>query len=142
MRHTRRLFLALFFATGMAVFADSDKKSGLEEEAQRAAIQWLALVDEGNYAASWDEASSQFKEAITRSDWEKALQTARAPLGGLKSRKVKSATFTREMPGYPDGEYVIIEYETGFEKKASAVETITPERVKNGTWRVSGYYIK
>jgi len=46
------------------------------------------------------------------------------------------------MPGAPDGEYVVIQYETEFEKKASAVETVTPERDKNGTWRVSGYYIK
>lgn len=142
MRHTRRLFLALFFATGMAAFADSGKKASPEEEAQRAAIQWLTLVDEGKYGASWDETSSQFKEAITRSGWENALQTVRPPLGGFKSRKLKSATFTTTMPGYPDGEYVIIEYETRFEKKASAVETITPERVKNDTWRVSGYYIK
>lgn len=142
MRYTGRLFLALFFVTGITAFADSDKKSGPEDEAQRAAIQWLALVDEGKYGASWDEASSLFKEGITRSNWEKALQTARAPFGGLKSRKVKSSTFTRTMPGYPDGEYVILQYETELEKKASAVETITPERDKNGIWRVSGYYIK
>jgi hypothetical protein len=141
-RHTRRLFLALFFLTGPAAFADSDKKAGPENEAQRAAVQWLALVDEGRYGASWDEASSFFKNAISRSDWEKALQGVRAPLGGLKSRKVKSSTFTRTMPGAPDGEYVVVQYETEFERKASAVETITPERDKSGTWRVSGYYIK
>jgi hypothetical protein len=46
------------------------------------------------------------------------------------------------MPGAPDGEYVVVQYETEFERKASAVETITPERDKSGTWRVSGYYIK
>ncbi|MGH7422575.1 MAG: DUF4019 domain-containing protein [Candidatus Methylomirabilales bacterium] len=46
------------------------------------------------------------------------------------------------MPGAPDGHYVVIQYETSFEKKASAFETITPMREKDGKWRVAGYYIR
>ncbi|HWN92533.1 MAG TPA: DUF4019 domain-containing protein, partial [Verrucomicrobiae bacterium] len=48
----------------------------------------------------------------------------------------------RTLPGAPDGEYVVIQYETAFENKASAVETITPMLDKDGSWRISGYYIK
>jgi hypothetical protein len=46
------------------------------------------------------------------------------------------------MPGAPDGEYYVIQYDTSFEKKKSAVETITPMVDKEGKWRVSGYYIR
>lgn len=142
MRHTLRLFLVSLFVVGVPGLSASDEHAGAERAAQQAAIQWLASVDEGQYGASWDEASSLFKNAISRSDWEKALQGVRAPLGSLKSRKLKSSTFTRTLPGAPDGEYVVLQYQTEFERKASAVETVTPERDKKGIWRVSGYYIK
>ena len=33
-------------------------------------------------------------------------------------------------------------FESSFEHKASAVETVTPMKDADGTWRVSGYYIK
>jgi len=42
----------------------------------------------------------------------------------------------------PDGEYVVIQYDSSFEHKQSAVETVTPMLDKDGKWRVSGYYIK
>jgi hypothetical protein len=71
-----------------------------------------------------------------------ALTGARQPLGKLVSRKLKSATYTKTAPGAPDGEYVVIQYETSFADKASAVETITPMLDKDGQWRVSGYFIK
>lgn len=110
--------------------------------AQQAAAAWLALTDGARYAESWDSAASLFKAAITRADWEKALMAVRSPLGALKSRTLKSATFTRSLPGAPDGEYVVIQFDTQFEKKAAAVETVTPMRGKDGSWRVSGYFIR
>jgi hypothetical protein len=60
----------------------------------------------------------------------------------VKARKVKSATFARTLPGAPDGEYVVIQFESQFENKAAAIETVTPMHDKDGTWRVSGYFIK
>ena len=111
-------------------------------KAQRAATAWLALTDGGKYAESWDSAAALIKAAITKPGWEKALKSARSPLGALKSRKLKSATFARSLPGAPDGEYVVIQFDARFESKAAAIETITPMHEKDGSWRVSGYYIK
>ncbi|HEX9125294.1 MAG TPA: DUF4019 domain-containing protein [Methylomirabilota bacterium] len=86
--------------------------------------------------------SSGVQSRVTKSEWEKALKTVRAPLGALKARERKSATFTRSLPNAPTGEYVIIQFDTQFENKAGAVETVTPMREKDGSWRVSGYFIK
>ncbi len=58
------------------------------------------------------------------------------------SRKLKVARFYPKLPGAPDGQYVVIQYDTEFENKKSAVETITPMLEKDGTWKVSGYFIK
>ncbi|MDP2967977.1 MAG: DUF4019 domain-containing protein [Deltaproteobacteria bacterium] len=116
------------------------------EAAQKAAITvagaWLSLVDEGNYAESWNQAAGFFKNAVTKEQWQNTVRAVRIPLGKLVARKLKSKQYTKTLPGAPDGEYVVIEYDTTFEKKQSAIETVTPILDKDGKWRVSGYYIK
>ncbi len=111
-------------------------------KAEAAAGQWLALTDSASYAASWEQAAGMFKAAVSKANWENALQGVRTPLGVVKSRRLKSAQFTKSLPGAPDGEYVVVQFETQFENKASAVETVTPQKDKDNSWRVSGYYIK
>jgi len=112
-----------------------------EELAQKSAKAWLALTDSGKYAESWDEAAAVFKGAITKDQWVSTIKGVRGPLGAVQFRKPKSATYTKTLPGAPDGEYVVIQFTTSFENKASAVETIVPMLDKDGRWRVSGYHI-
>jgi hypothetical protein len=42
----------------------------------------------------------------------------------------------------PDGQYVVIRYDSSFANKKSAIETVTPMLDQGGQWRVSGYFIK
>jgi len=123
-------------ATARAADSEAVAKAG------DAAKSWLALVDAGNYAASWDDAAAYFRGAVTKDAWVSALKATRAPLGAVKSRALRQATFTTTLPGAPDGQYVVIQYDTHFENKATALETVTPMLDKDGTWRVSGYFIK
>jgi hypothetical protein len=37
---------------------------------------------------------------------------------------------------------VVIQYETQFKNKKAALETVTPMREKDGSWKVSGYFIR
>lgn len=113
-----------------------------EQVAQQSAESWLAMVDSGKYAESWQEASSLFKGHVTSDRWQGMVKPVREPLGKVTSRKFKSANYTKTLPGAPDGQYVVIQYDTSFENKQSAVETITPMLDKDGKWRVSGYLIK
>ena len=53
-----------------------------------------------------------------------------------------SKTYAEALPGAPDGKYVVVQYRTSFERKESAVETVTPMLDEDGRWRVSGYFIK
>ncbi len=121
-------------------FATEDSEK--EKAAVSAATKWLGIVDDGNYSESWKEAAAYFKNAVEQEQWEQSLQAVRKPLGKLVSRKVKSQSHKTSLPGAPDGEYVVIQFETSFENKKSAVETVTPMLEKDGKWRVSGYYIK
>jgi len=112
------------------------------EPGVEAAQAWLAMVDAGGYGKSWDEAAAYFKVALPKDQWERSLQAVRKPLGKVVSRVMKKSTYTKSLPGAPDGQYVVIQYNTSFENKKSAVETVTPMLDKDGKWRVSGYFIK
>lgn len=140
MKNVLRLGLIFLFLVGglAAHAADGDATN----KAQNAAKSWLALVDAEKYGQSWDEAALLFRSAVMKAEWERAAKSARGPLGALQSRTFKSASYTRSLPGAPDGEYVVIQFDSRFANKASAVETVTPMRDKDGAWRVSGYYIK
>lgn len=110
--------------------------------ASSAAQSWLKLIDQSDYHASFEQASSLFKNAVSAEQWSQQLGAVRKPLGAPISRRQKNATYATSMPGAPDGQYVVIQYDTSFEHKQSAVETVTPMLDKDGQWRVSGYYIK
>ena len=100
-----------------------------------------ARMDAGKYGDAWEHCAEFFKKIVTKPEWEKSAGSARDPLGEVKSRKLRSARFTKSLPGAPEGEYVVIQYDTVFEKR-DAVETVTPMRDSDGVWRVSGYYIR
>jgi hypothetical protein len=135
---SRIVVVALLMLT-FAVFAVAQDKTKAAEGASEA---WLKFVDSGDYSQSWIEASSYLKAAVTEKEWEQKVTAARQPLGALISRKLQSAQYTTTLPGAPDGEYVVIRYDTSFANKKSAIETVTPMLDKDGQWRVSGYYIK
>lgn len=107
-----------------------------------AAQSWLGEIDSGDYAKSWKEASSYFQGAVTEKNWTDALNGARRPLGKLLSRKLAKTASAKSLPGAPDGNYLVMQFNTGFEHKKSAVETVTFMRENNGSWRAAGYYIK
>ena len=132
------IILGLILAPLAARAEDSAKQKAGETAAER----WLGIVDEGNYGESWKEAATLFRQAITQERWEQALQGVRKPLGKLISRQMTSRTYTTSLPGAPDGEYVVLKFETSFERKKSAVETVTSTLDKDGQWRVAGYFIK
>lgn len=116
--------------------------SGPLSRAEMAATTWLAVADAGDYPRSWREAAGLLQTSVTQPKWESALQTGRSQLGGVKSRTLKSATFSRTLTGAPDGEYVLIQYETQFEFKPQAIETLTTMKDKGNVWKVAGYFIK
>jgi hypothetical protein len=112
-----------------------------EQQAVEAAKAWLALVDAGSYAESWDAAAPVFQSAVTKRGWEDSLNQVRAPLGALQSRELATAEHATDLPSAPKGEYVVIRFQTSFENLESAIETVVPMRTDDGAWKVSGYFI-
>ncbi len=137
----KTIFLAATLA-GSSAGALAGREDNAEAAAVEAAKQWLALVDKGEYTSSWESSAEYFRGNITKDKWRQVLTGTRKPLGEVTSRTVKAKHYATALPGAPDGEYVVIQFETAFENKRSAVETVTPMKQKNGAWRVSGYFIK
>jgi hypothetical protein len=113
-----------------------------EQQALSAAEAWLKQVDEGKYAESWDAAAEYLRGAVAKEAFVKALDGVRKPLGAVTARKIKSKEYRTSLPGAPDGQYVVLQFETSFQNKKAAIETVTPMLDKDGKWRVSGYFIK
>ena len=139
MKRIRSVVAACVIATAFSSIA---AEPGKEQAAVAAAEKWVVLVDSGKYAESWQETAEYFRNAVKQEQWTQLAQAVRKPLGKLVSRKVKTSTYKTAVPGAPDGEYVVIRFETSFENKKVAIETVTPMMDKDGTWRVSGYFIK
>ena len=138
MKNVLRSFLLLLVAlVAMNGYASDTKKS----DADQAAGKWLALVDGQQYLESWNRAATLFKQQVSADNWLQAISAARKPLGSMISRKLVSATYATSLPGAPDGEYVVLQYQTRFQFKANAIETVTP-MLDDSRWRVSGYYVR
>ena len=130
------VFLLVAITSAGIAAQDADTKA-----ARTAVDSWLKLIDSESYAASWDEAASGFKNAVPSETWQMAVRKARGPFGPLKVRTFKSATPTKNPPGAPPGDYLILQFDSTFEK-ATSTENVTAVRDKDGSWRVAGYFVK
>jgi len=136
----RKLCCAIMIA---ALCGACARKPPAEKDAAatQAALDWLKLIDEAAYDQSWETAAPYFQQAVPKENWVQQIRAVRKPLGATKSRKKVGARYTTELPGAPDGEYVLLRFDSSFANKNNAIETITPMLTTNG-WRVSGYYIR
>jgi hypothetical protein len=137
-----KLFAGLAIALMTLVLPSMANADDREDKAVNAAQTWLKPVDLGNYSQSWQQSADHFKSLVSKDKWVDALQKVRTPLGKVKSRALMSADYKTEVPGAPDGHYVIIKFATSFENKQNSTETVTPVLDKDGIWRVTGYFIR
>jgi hypothetical protein len=110
--------------------------------AEQAAQAWLALVDKGDIAKSWEEAAVVFQLAVTQDKWEKAVKSARGPFEPFGARRRIMARYTTEPPNAPPGQYVLLQYSTKVSGGRQVVETVVPVLDGKRGWRVSGYWIR
>lgn len=106
------------------------------------AQEWIGVVDQGGYAASWSAAGQPVRGAVTQDQWVSSLTSVRQPLGAMSSRQLTAAQYTTSLPGAPAGQYVVIQYNTDFASVPDMVETVTAMLESDGQWRVVGYQIK
>ena len=133
---TALAMLAIIAATCLLGVAALSK-----DQAEPSARSWLALIDSEKYDQSWSEASAMFQNGVKQQDWAQMAKGVRVPLGAVVSRTLLKVTMANSLPGAPDGEYAVIQFNTAFKNKVKAVETITMA-ADGGKWKAAGYFIK
>jgi len=129
-------FAIVIVLAGIAIAADTGK----ERASLAAAEKWIALIDAGNYADSWEEGAADFKTAVNKEQWQTLLQDGHPSLGKVMSRKLQ-ALYHSSLPGQPDSELAVVRFETIFANTKSVDEIVTLIQDGGSQWRVTGYVI-
>ena len=103
--------------------------------------EWINLIDNKEYRYHGNHRYLNTK-LISIKKWENLMIGSRNPLWKNISRDIISIEYKNELQGVPDGEYCIIIYNSVFENKKNASETITIKKSEDEKWKVAGYYIK
>lgn len=142
------LFAVIILATTSLLLFSCKDSTGMvkaSDEIQKQILplskNWLAIIDKGEMEHAYQIASDFFKKAISQAEFAEGMTMVLKPLGGIKNREVKDILYSTQMEALPDGEYVLVQYNSSFENKKKAVETLSLMK-ENNKWKVSGYHIK
>jgi len=98
--------------------------------------RWLALLDDGDYAQSWQTAAPTLQRKANQADWAAQLEVIRRPLGEVVSRRILSMTETVVGTRYE------AKYASSFSALAAATETVTYAKQPDGEWKPIGYEVR
>jgi hypothetical protein len=101
------------------------------ERGKAAAENWLALIDRGEFARSWEMATKRFRAAITKEKWIDRLHCSREPLGNVFSRKLRSSLVF--------GLWLRLSYDTVYAENKATVEVLIVRLERDGQWRATSY---
>jgi hypothetical protein len=131
-------YLILPRTLGSTLAGDARK----EAQAEVAARSWVQLIDAGNYAESWKQASDRLKQQVTESEWGEALRQSRNwGIGKVKSRQIIAAKSGTKLPNTVAEHWVIIWFRTSFDAFDYALETVIVRGDARDKWCVVSYDI-
>lgn len=133
-------FALLAFAS-MSGSADAPAAAPPTASAQTPAVaaarDWLALVDKGDWNASWEATGQSFKALNTAETWARVASQVQGPLGAVRARTLLSE---ETVPAPPYG-YQMVKFRTDYANKPGAIETLSLVR-EGGSWRVVGVTVE
>lgn len=104
------------------------------------ARKWLTIMDHNDFSHAWEQASILVRQSITKEAFIKEASRSREPLGSFIKRDILIAQPKTEMPGAPQGQYVLITFKSEFHNKQPVNETIIVQKDPDNSWRVAGYF--
>src|SRR5437870_11920098 len=134
----RAVAFALIGACVITCSSSALSLSPEDEAARDVALQWLGVVDSGNYK----DAALLISEQVRGSrDWTKYFAAHRAPLGRVNNRKIAEVKYASTVPGDPEfRRHAIVRFKTSSEHKAAAAEEIVLTKM-GCCWEVMGYEV-
>lgn len=113
-----------------------------EPAAREAAEKWLAMVEAGDFQASWDEAGEMFREGTTAQAWARQAADGQQRIGEVVARELAEQHAVTDPPDAPPAEYVFLRYHSQFSVAGPALETVVLIREVERGWRVIGYFVQ
>jgi hypothetical protein len=110
-------------------------------DSNAAALQWLKLIDSGEYSDSWQAASLRTKLTMQKGEWEELMNAIRRPLGKSLSRKIAEQSPAKNPKNLPKGDYMMIVYTSTFANKTNATELVTLVKGDDGKWYILTYLV-
>ncbi|WP_068469576.1 DUF4019 domain-containing protein [Candidatus Protochlamydia phocaeensis] len=110
-------------------------------EGGQAAKDYVDDLDKGRYAEAWTKGDPIFQRTITQQEWVTALNLARKRLGNVHSRILKDQRPAMDPHGLPKGPYMVVEYDTSFERAPNSGELLTLRLGTDGKWHVLTYQV-
>lgn len=108
------------------------------DAATGAARAWIARSDAGDYGGSYDQAARFFRDLFTRDQFIELMETQRRPLGAPVDRTLSTTQFETTLPEMPDGQYVILQFNTNFENRRGVTEIVVMT-LEGGDWKTTTY---
>ena len=131
--------LSLLLASCATHSSPSKTEKRVKEAAARiAALNWLKLLDDGDYEAAFEWEAKDFRLSRTQTQFVRYMQARRAPFGRTLSRTSIGAASIKKLVGLPDGNYESIIFKTAFEHKSPTAERVILVKQTVG-WRVIDY---
>ncbi len=97
---------------------------------------WIALMDKGDYAGTWQTASPGFRLVVSEAEWVGKCVKARKPLGNVLARQLKKSGCT------VFGRIFKVQFATRFNGGFDAVETVQFSRQPDGSWKAITYIVR
>ena len=88
------------------------------------AENFLTQLDQKAFSSAWQQTSPLFRMLNDEAGWKHTQQVLRQAYGPLKSRRFLRLSYRATYAHSPDGSYVIIQYQSQFENKVEATETV------------------
>lgn len=147
---SRRLIAGVFimialFAAGLILtshFTDAGydlpaaEVSATDEIVAAAARDWLEMIDNADWQASFEATRKPFREANTIAGWTSASRQVREPLGAVVSRELLTIRYLNAPPrGYQE-----VAFATRFANDERVIETVTLQK-EEGVWKPVGILV-
>ena len=136
--HAVLIVAALFMILIPLYNHNKSPDDGTLEQTQPVAAEFLALIDGGKYAESWQSSAPLVRDKVTQQEWIEKLDKARSRSGDLIQRVQKSTRSATVLKDSPEGEYIILSYESDFQRAEDVSEYVTVMR-DGDNWKVASY---
>ena len=108
----------------------------------KTARAWLEKLDKGYFQQCYDETAEILKNNLDTVQWLANMTSYRKPLGQAEKRKEVNMFYDNQPQNAEAGDYVTAQYASVFQQKNVIIESVVLKKNQDGSWQVSGYWLK